>query len=254
MEDRSGGRRPRAWVQVVIILVVYQAYRMVRASFEAPTDDALANAREIVSLQDMLWLLHEQAIQDWFLDQWEVVIRFWNAYYGVIHFAVPSIALILLWRRAPERYRRWRNIFGWMLLLGLVGFWVYPLMPPRLMPPPSDFVDTAVEIGGFGPLGSASGEGGGGNRYAAMPSLHAGWSLWAALAVWPVLRNRAARIFVALHPGLMVVSVVATGNHWIIDAPAGWLTLGGAVLVEWLRLRARDRLHLHPLLRRPRPG
>ena len=84
-------------------------------------------------------------------------------------------------RRAPQ-YRAARTALSFATLLGLVGFWLYPLAPPRLMPG-LGYIDTAhgpqdLSNPDFGALTQLS------NQYAAMPSLHVGWSLWCALVIF----------------------------------------------------------------------
>ena len=93
-------------------------------------------------------LFHEARVQSWFLH-WSPIVRVWNVYYGGLHFAVPIVALLVLWRRDRARYRFFRNVFGWMLLLGLVGFAVYPVTPPRLLARSYRFVDTGATVGGI---------------------------------------------------------------------------------------------------------
>lgn len=255
-------RTSRHWlVEGLVVAAGYQAYRFVRSFIEGSAPDAFDHADQVIAAEKVLGLFHEQAIQDWFLD-WEAVVRFWNVYYGLAHFAVPGIVLVYLWRRFPARYRVWRNVFAWMLALALIGFVTYPLTPPRLMPPPNDLVDTAVEVGGIGPVGGAEGEGGGGNRFAAMPSLHVGWSTWAAVAAFPVLRRRWSQAVVIAHPVLILIAIVATGNHWILDAPGGWGVLllavaterGRQVLVRRRRGHAATHSSRRVSLRRTRAG
>jgi hypothetical protein len=59
------------------------------------------------------------------------------------------------------------------------------------------------------------------NQYAAMPSLHFGWSLFCAAALAPRLRRRPARVAAALYPLLTLAAIVLTGNHYILDAAGG---------------------------------
>ena len=51
---------------------------------------------------------------------------------------------VALYHFDPGRYVRWRNTFLLMLVVALVGFWFYPLMPPRLLPSAFGFVDTRL--------------------------------------------------------------------------------------------------------------
>ncbi len=48
----------------------------------------------------------------------------------------------------------------------------------------------------------------------------------AALALYPVVRHRALRVLVAAYPVMTTLVVVATGNHYFLDAVAGTLLAG----------------------------
>jgi membrane-associated phospholipid phosphatase len=131
-----------------------------------------------------------------------------------------------------------------MLALGLLGFWLYPLMPPRLLPVSYGFVDTRLEY--FG-LGEASRDTSDDNLYAAMPSLHLGWATWIALALWPLVRRPWAKALLIAYPTAQLFCTVVTANHFFLDAVGGWVVLGLAYLLasapsEWRRRRdARAR-------------
>jgi membrane-associated phospholipid phosphatase len=141
-----------------------------------------------------------------------------------------------------------------MLGLALVGFWLYPLTPPRLMPPRYDFVDTPAEYFNFGEQREIEFDANGeptaaaqeafGNLYAAMPSLHVGWSTWTTLALLPLVRRRWLRALLVLYPVATIFGIVVTGNHWLLDAVGGWIVLAlayaaaRAVETVWLT-RAR---------------
>lgn len=226
----------RWWGQAAIIVAVLQVFRVARIALEGSPSAAFANALDVVALQDALGMLHEETMQEWILGS-EVLVRSWNVFYGLAHDAVGALAIIFLWRRSRPRYRWARNVAGWMLVVALVGFALYPLTPPRLMPPEFGFVDTGVEVGGIGPIQGAT-ESGGGNRFAAMPSLHVGRALWVTVALWPVLRRRWSRGTAAAYPLVMLFATVATANHWILDGVGGAAALLVAVALE----RAREHL------------
>jgi len=224
------------WMQAAVVIAAYQSYRFGRMAIRGSREVAFRHAAQIIDAEKKLGLFHEQTLQQWFLGC-EPFIRFLDLYYGVAHFVAVVLALVLLWRWAPPRYRFWRNVFGWMLVLGLIAFAVYPLAPPRLMPASFGFVDTAVEIGGFGPLGRETDIGAGGNEFAAMPSLHIAWATWVVVALWSSVSKRWGRGLLVTHLFMTHLAVVITAKHWILDAPAGSAALGGAFLLE--RTRAR---------------
>ena len=117
----------------------------------------------------------------------------------------------------PERWRLVRNSFLVMTGLALVGFALYPLLPPRLLPESYGYFDTMAEIGGLwsfdsGAMQKVS------NQYAAMPSLHFGWALWCFMVLYPVLRKRWQRVLIALYPLATLFGIVVTANHYVLDA------------------------------------
>ena len=117
-------------------------------------------------------------------------------------------------------------------------------MPPRLLPESYHIVDTLRTVGGLwsfdsGPMNAVS------NQYAAMPSLHFAWSLWCALALGPAAKNRSLKVLVWVYPALTLLCIVVTGNHYLLDALGGAVTLalgyGLARLVTTVVARRRPR-------------
>jgi hypothetical protein len=135
--------------------------------------------------------------------------------------------------------------------LALVGFSVYPLMPPRLLSvcgeyggcTNSGFVDTLQRFGGLwsfdsGTMQSIS------NQYAAMPSLHFAWSTWCWLALRPVVQRRSLRLALAAYPWLTLFAIVVTANHFWIDAAGGILVLVGGYAIGSVITRTAARWRL----------
>jgi hypothetical protein len=148
-----------------------------------------------------------------------------NIYYGTIHFVIPPLVLIWLWRRHPEHYRRARNILAVVTIASLPIFIAVPLAPPRFAPPQAhaSFQDT-TPYGGLGPLDRGNFKDD--NPYAAMPSLHVVWSTWCACVVIGVAASKRRKRWLALlYPVTTLVVVVGTANHWFLDAVGGWLML-----------------------------
>lgn len=240
-EVRPWTRRIRhGWaVETALGVALYLAYDELRSRVSGSATVALAHGYDIVRIERAVGLYREHRVQQAFIG-WPAVLSFWNMYYGTIHFVLPVVALVTLWRKAPARYVRWRNTLLLMLTFGLLGFWLYPLMPPRLMPHRFGFVDSAAKYFNFGPqqrvvlrhgIPTAASRAAFGNLFAAMPSLHAGWSMWSALALAPVVRRPGLRALVLLYPLVTMFAVVVTANHWILDAIGGWVALALAWLI-----------------------
>ena len=85
------------------------------------------------------------------------------------------------------------------------------------------------------------------NQLAAMPSLHIAWAVWSSLALWRVLPALWAWL-AWLYPVATTVAVMATGNHFLLDAVAGVATMALATVVAdrwqgwWTARQARQAL------------
>jgi membrane-associated phospholipid phosphatase len=204
-------------VLVAVFLAVYEEIRwhMVQAG-----GAAASHALSVVSAERALGLFHERAIQAVFTP-WDSITDTFNAYYGGTHFLVPAAILAWLILRHPERYARARTTLAVMTAVAFVCFWLYPVAPPRLLPASFGFVDT-LRDGASGHLeGSLINTAG--DQYASMPSLHVAWAVWCALALYPMFRHWALRALVVAYPVMTTLVVVATGNHYFLDAAAGTL-------------------------------
>jgi hypothetical protein len=234
-------RRPFRWwrgaIEAVVVYALYSAYELLRARVAGSEAAARHHAAQIVRAEQALGLFHEAAVQRRFLG-WHLFIEFWDVYYGTLHFVGPALALFVLWRWVPQRYRLWRDTFLAMCFLAVLGFWLYPLCPPRFLPPQYGFVDTAAVIGGMGRLDSGSMKDTE-NLWAAMPSLHIGWSLFTASALWSTVPRR-WRAVLAAYPACTLFAVVVTGNHYVLDGVGGAAALaaGFGVARVLARLRA----------------
>ncbi len=241
VERRPDRSRLRWWREVVYVLAFYLAYSAVRNKGVAAdsVQEAFANARTIIRLERLVGLYHEESIQQVFLDdRW--FIRLCNIYYGSLHFIVTTAALVWCFRRRSQDYPSWRNTLAFTTALALVGFAFFPLMPPRLLPPSYGYVDTLATVGGLwsfdsGTIKSIS------NQYAAMPSLHFGWSLWSALVLWPAAAGRrGAKVLLVGYPAATLFAIVVTANHFWLDAVGGAAVLGAGYSLARL-IGRRDR-------------
>lgn len=205
--------------------MAYEAYEWVRGRVKGTAGPAFQHAKQIIHLERLLGLYQELRMQRWVLPHLRLV-QAADIYYGTVHFIVPVVAFVLLWRRAPERYSRWRNTVVAMTVLAIFGFAFYPLMPPRLLPLATyHFVDTAAHQGGMGVFDKGSMKDVE-NLYAAMPSLHIGWSSWCAFALVPLLRRWWSKALAALYPCVTLFVIAVTANHYLLDGAGGLLFLG----------------------------
>ena len=239
------------WKELLIVSIFYAIYTMIRNQFGSAFVNGVdvplhsfTNAVRVIRIERALGLYHEESIQDFFLPHlW--LIKAMNTYYGTAHFFVTLGVFILLFKRRPDVFGQWRNTLAAMTGLAIIGFVLFPLMPPRLLDAPCPsasggfggaciehelrnyngatnfgFSDTVAEFGGpwafnEGPAASLS------NQYAAMPSLHIGWSTWCVFALWPLAKKRWKRIVLFLYPATTLFCIVVTGNHFWLDGLGG---------------------------------
>jgi hypothetical protein len=232
--------RPRWWLEVILLGAMYLMYDGVRLLVSAGHGEAFANAHRVLSLERMLGVSDEFRINHTVSATPALGVPLSYAY-ATLHYIVTPVVLVWLWRSRPWRYRGARTALVVATLIGLLGFWLFPTAPPRMMP---GFVDTLARYHDWGWWGAAAsapkGLAGLTNEFAAMPSLHVGWAAWCG---WQIARNanwRWLRLLGALYPVFMFVVVVGTANHYIADAVAGLaVILAGAALAR-LRERSSD--------------
>jgi membrane-associated phospholipid phosphatase len=229
---------------VVLIAVFYGFYTLVRdlrGTKPVSVEQAFTNARRLIHLERILGIFHEAGLQKAFLSQtW--LIRLCDDFYGTIHFVAAIAMLVVLFVFFPGRYRLWRNTIFFATGLALVGFYFFPLMPPRLLPPGYHFVDTLKTVGGLwsfssGPVNDVS------NQYAAMPSLHTAWSAWCALVLCDIVRPWWGKALAVLYPAATIFAIVVTANHYFGDVIAGLLLLAVSYLLAKLVTTHLDRTY-----------
>lgn len=218
------GRTLYWWVEVILILAFYLVYTAIRNANEGGEVEAFRNARDVISWERSLGLYFEEAWQNWALDFKPLVVAM-NYIYGSLHFVVTGGAIIYLFRKFPNDYPRWRNTLAVTTGLALIGFILWPLMPPRLLPGSFGYVDTLARyptIWSFdsGAMQDIS------NQFAAMPSLHFAWASFCAFALVPRVRTRWAKWSLGLYPVLTLLAIVLTGNHYWLDAVGGAVVFG----------------------------
>ncbi len=257
------------WKEMLIVVAFYLVYSWIRNRFGSNTiaadgvpEAAFHNAERIIRLERLVGLFHEESIQELFLSQrW--FIQFWNVYYGTAHFFVTAAVFVLLFFKRADVFPQWRNTLAAMTALAIIGFALFPLMPPRLLDQPcpaegniefgGDCIGSALRPGsdtqftgtnGFGFVDTLSEYGGPwrfdseevasvSNQYAAMPSLHIGWSTWCAFAVWPLLRRRWAKVAVLLYPLATLFCIIVTANHYWLDGVGGLVVFAVGAFIGW---------------------
>ncbi|MEV4253224.1 phosphatase PAP2 family protein [Spirillospora sp. NPDC049652] len=215
-EPDAGPVRPRLWPELAIVLICYFAYEFTRNLVPAERALALQHGHELLVAEARSGLDVEYALNRLFLGHSWIAVPA-NYFYSTMHFVMTVGVLVWLYWRHPGPYRVHRAALLFLTLIGLLGFWLYPLAPPRML---AGFTDTVVSFGTWGiyttgPTASVS------NQFAAMPSMHTAWSLWCAAAIISITRRRWAVVLAVLYPVATIMVIMGTANHYLLDAAGG---------------------------------
>jgi hypothetical protein len=225
--------RLRGVREASLVAIVYMLYDASRFFVEGHRHDAVVNASSLLQVERAAGIAWEHALNVTVSAHAALAIT--SAYlYASLHYFITPVVLVWLWRRHHEVYPRARRTLVIATLVGLVGFTLLPIAPPRMLP---GFVDTMARYAYAGWWGTdASAPRGTGqftNEFAAMPSLHVGWALWCGWQLVQHARPLAVRVLGVLYPLVTTFVVIGTGNHYLLDAVAGIAVVLIASTLEW---------------------
>jgi antibiotic biosynthesis monooxygenase (ABM) superfamily enzyme len=223
-------RHPKVWFEVLLIAVGYWIYSMIRNAVPEQRVDALRNARWVWHTEHSFGIAVEQSVNHAANSVTWLIVPM-NYYYATLHFVVTVGVLVWLYRRHPGRYAAARLVLGATTVVALLGYYLVPLAPPRLLS--HSFVDTVAVHHTWGSVSSGDLKSVS-NQYAAMPSMHIGWSLWCGLTIFALASAPWARILGALYPVATLLVIVSTANHFLFDAVGGVLCLAFGFTVAWV--------------------
>lgn len=233
------------WLPFALVLVLYDLLRghadgLIAAAAYRPQLEADAflfgGAVPTVWLQDHLW--HGSSHLRWYdYATWGVYMSYFLATYVVAG---------VLWFVARSSFRRYVASAVLLAGLGVATFALFPAAPPWLASRAGELESTARIIGPISahvPFFTFSFEGlfERGSEYsnpvAAVPSLHAAYTLLIVLFLWPLARR--ARPLLVAYPLAMAFALVYAAEHYVVD-----VLLGSAYTVAavWVVHRVADRL------------
>lgn len=235
---------PRWLFELALVAVLYGLYSGLRALVGTDFLTAMANGHSILSWET-LWDLAPERMLNKLVDSSTALAVASAYYYSIFHYVVTPAVLIWLYRRHSARYGRARTALAGITVLALIGFYLMPTAPPRLLPG-SGITDTLAEVSDYGWWSTAGSVPSGlvhlANQYAAMPSLHVAWALWCGMVLAFVARRHWVRALGICYPILTSIVVMATGNHYFLDVLAGIgvAVLGGAFAYGMPIIRRRQ--------------
>jgi hypothetical protein len=228
--------RPKLWLEIALIALGYYLYTLTRLAAPAHESAAQQRGHDILNVEHYLGLNFERTFNHWVYGARWLAFSM-NVYYATLHFIVPIAVLVWVYFKFPDRYRAVRTVMIAMTLIALFGFYFYSLAPPRLLQG-GNFVDTFKLLNPWGQTAATSdgvaGLGSSTNEYAAMPSLHIGWSTWCALVIAHLAQRRWVKVLGIAYPFCTFAVIIGTANHYVLDAVGGLVTLALGFLVQRL--------------------
>ena len=206
-----------------------RVYEVVRGVGGENYRAAFANTREIVDLEQKFGVFAEQGIQQ-AAESVQFLPVLLGLAYVAFHFLGTALALVWVHRSHREHFPLLRTTLIASTAFALVGYLLFPAAPPRLAD--LGFSDTVTSATGLDLssdlLGSLY------NPIAAVPSLHFGYAVIVGVALAALARRTWVRAIGWLYPAAMLGIIVATGNHFFLDAAAGGLV----VVLAWITARS----------------
>ncbi|KAF2011240.1 hypothetical protein BU24DRAFT_277304 [Aaosphaeria arxii CBS 175.79] len=266
--------------------LIYWVYQLGRAftavtMVENTVDIARRHALQIIHLEERLKIFWELPIQHWFLKH-PFIMHWTNRIYSFIHIPGTILFLVGLYYytttrnrldlplpnkargeadgspAGPKLYAARRRTMAVCNLLAFIVFTLWPCMPPRLLSDPDVPGAVGKEARSYGFVDTVHGAEGESsvwtqnkfcNQYAAMPSLHFGYSLLIGMTICtlplasqhrrartlpvrltrsrtlrlrlPTARRLLCLIIGIAYPLTILLAIIATANHFVLDAVAG---------------------------------
>lgn len=220
-----------ALLQLVVVVIAYKLYQNTRGLIndQLGASQAFANADWIVSTERLLHLNMEGGVQS-FARSVPLLSDAASLTYMNAQFTVTFGAMIYIYMRHNQAFGFVRNMFIGAWTLALVGYVLMPTAPPRLVPglgihdAVAEFtkVDVTDQSNVLNKLY---------NPYAAVPSMHVGFSLMIGIPLARLSKYKVTRVFWGIYPIVVLFVVMATGNHFFLDGIFGGLAVGISALV-----------------------
>jgi len=205
--------------EIGIVAFAFLLYFLVRGSVVDRDAEALGNALDVIRVERQLGFFWEPQLNEAVLD-YGALIQFFNAVYFWMDF--PLIVALALWMYFfghRHEYTIARDALLASGAIALVVYHLFPVAPPRLLPPEYAFIDTldqythiSYQAQSLQPFV---------NPYAAMPSLHYGWAVLVGGVLFWTTKNVWLRALAVSLPIGQFTAILFTANHYILDAMGG---------------------------------
>ena len=220
-------------IQLAVLAVAYWAWRHARGAVDGSMGLSFSHARDLVSAERSLGLLFEPSVQHWAVGTgWPAEVARWG--YANLHFKGSCLMLAILYFGYRGSFGFVRNAVIAAMAISVLGYALFPTAPPRFLPELG--LDPSSSVTGNNPLLSNPGDPLF-NPFAAVPSMHVGLSVILAWSLAMLVRARPVRVALFAYPLLMTYVVIASGNHFWLDAFFGLITAALATGVAMLLAR-----------------
>lgn len=212
----------KRFVPFVVLLLVYESFRGL-----VPGLNTRVNYMWMPAVDELMFLGHlpTKLLQDvWWHGQ---VMWYDFVFYGAytLHFVLPFALAVLVWKKLEKHY--WHVITAYLLLsfAGFLTYLAFPAAPPWLASDKgliepitrvSSYVWAAFGVHDFPSVYNKISP----NPVAAVPSLHAAYSILFALYATRLFRSKWVHL-AWIYPALIWVGTVYMGEHYLIDAILG---------------------------------
>jgi hypothetical protein len=215
--------------EALLVALGFGLYEMGRKLTEGEEPIAVSNSLRILDLERRLRLNFEPDLQQLVMRS-DSAVRIFTRLYSSLY--LPVVIFGLVWFLGTDRatFRVLRNSLALSATLGLLTFWLFPVAPPRLVPE-AGVVDFHVLLGREHSFV---------NDYAAVPSFHVGWTMLVGYLFFRSYSGHRLRWLSWAPGGIMLTTVMVTGNHYWLDGVIGTLYAlpTAALLLDWPRFRA----------------
>jgi hypothetical protein len=211
-------------VEAVLVVMLYVVSEATRGLVAGSADAAMQHARTVVSIERSLHLFVESHVQSG-VGAIPGLLGVLGILYLSLHLVATGGYLLWLHRRRPDAFPVVRTTLMVASAVALVGYLVFPTAPPRLADLGIADTISSGHVNLNKGLVSALY-----NPFAAVPSMHIGFAVVVGASLVRDGGRRALRALGMLYPLLVLLIIVATGNHFFFDAAAGALVAAFAIV------------------------
>lgn len=228
----------RDWVPIVIMLTAYDYSRGLADNNVAPHVTEMIHGDEWLFGGTLPTVWAQEQLYDPSHVYWYDVLASW-VYFS--HFVVSLTVAAVLWVRSRPLWGAFMRRWFTLTVAGLATYFLYPAAPPWWASEHGYLAEHVVRMSGRGweAIGLHSGSKmlsigqSMSNPVAAMPSLHSAFAMCVAAFFLTRVRKRWIPLLLA-YPVLMSVTLVYTGEHYVVDALVGYAYVGVVFGLVWL--------------------